>query len=164
MTNINLTDKNKKMLTTAGFALAGVLLVYFIFRDKKPTRIISGGGGNGGGGTPPPTPMTTCGTTIPCTQAEKIRFQKIANRIYTAMNWCGTDNSEIKLALNELNNEDDMKKLVDTYGTRTVEQDWFCGGGSYTGNILECLRDELSNGEIEDANNILRAKSITTLI
>lgn len=85
-----------------------------------------------------------------------LNFSTMANSIFNAMDGYGTGNTTIENELKKLKSKADWDALVSAFGTRTISS----GTGNifqsdFTGNLTECLNDELDSDELEDANEIL---------
>ena len=85
-----------------------------------------------------------------------LNFSTMAKSIFDAMDGYGTGNTTIENELKKLKSKADWDALVSAFGTRTISS----GTGNifqsdFTGNLTECLNDELDSDELEDANEIL---------
>jgi hypothetical protein len=165
------------IITIAALAVAGVIVWKLL---KNPTNNSNGGGGNNGGGSngdgdngedngednggdngggenPPPSPTQTDLTGN--------QVMKIANDIFEAMDGYGTNEENIIDSFKKIKTNNDMDNLVSAFGTRTVSS----GTGNifvsdFTGNLVECLRDELDEDDISEINTILRNNRVSRSI
>ena len=85
-----------------------------------------------------------------------LNFRAIADSLFDAMDGYGTGESTIETELKKLKTKADWNALVEAYGTRTLN----CGTGNpfcsdFTGDLADCLNDELDEDELEDVNEIL---------
>lgn len=124
-------------------ALGGAF--YFAFK-KKGGNGGGGNGGNGGGGN-------NGGGGIPTSNLD---FRSMANNLFDAMDGYGTGYTDVETELKKLKSKSDWFALVDAYGVRTLN----CGSynpfcDDFTGDLEQCLQDELDSDETEDVNEIL---------
>lgn len=85
-----------------------------------------------------------------------LNFRAIADSLFDAMDGYGTGEDTIEKELKKLKTKADWNALVEAYGTRTLN----CGTGNpfcsdFTGDLADCLNDELDEDELEDVNEIL---------
>jgi hypothetical protein len=85
-----------------------------------------------------------------------LNFRAIADSLFDAMDGYGTGENTIEKELKKLKTKADWNALVEAYGTRTLN----CGTGNpfcsdFTGDLADCLNDELDEDELEDVNEIL---------
>ena len=126
--------KNKGLVTTLVVVGLGAA-AYFLFLKGKG----GSGGGRGGGG-----------------KTSDLDFLSMANKIFDAMDGYGTNEGTIENELKKLKSIDDWNALVSAYGTRTINcGTWnpFCT--DFTGGLVDCLKDELTESEEAEANQIL---------
>lgn len=128
----------------AGGVILGLgLVAYLVFKKK----------GNSPSPVPlPPNPDPYGGGN----GVSNLDFTKMADSIFDAMDGYGTGNNTIEKELKKLKSKADWNALVSAFGTRTISS----GTGNifqsdFTGNLTECLNDELDSDELEDANEIL---------
>jgi hypothetical protein len=96
------------------------------------------------------------------------QVMQIANNLFEAMDNYGTDwdsSTGITPSFEKIKTNNDFDNLVSAFGTRTLN----CGTGNpfctdFTGNLIECLRDELDEDEISEVNDILRRNSVSRTI
>lgn len=175
------TSTKNGIITVAALAVAGVIVWKLL---KNPNNSNSGGnsgggdngggdngggdngggdngGGNGGGENPPPPPPSQ-------TDLTGNQVMKIANDLFEAMDDYGTDWDStigITTSFKKIKTNNDMDNLMSAFGTRTLN----CGTGNifcsdFTGNLKECLRDELDEDEISEVNAILRSNGVSRSI
>lgn len=134
--------KNKALITV--LAVVGIgAAAYFLFLKKKGER--NGGGGNGGGGN-------GGGGGGEVNQD----FLPMANAIFDAMDGYGTNEGTIETELKKLRSKSDWNALVNAFGTRTLSSgSWNVFQDDFTGNLPECLNEELDSTEIQRVNQIL---------
>lgn len=133
--------KNKALVTV--LAVVGIgAAAYFLFLKKKGER--NGGGGNGGGGN-------GGGGGGQVNQD----FLPMANAIFDAMDGYGTNEETIETELKKLRSKSDWNALVNAFGTRTISSGKWNFQDDFTGNLPECLNDELDSSEIQRVNQIL---------
>jgi len=106
---------------------------------------------------PPPNPST------PDLTGNQV--MQIANDLFEAMDDYMTNEDTISTAFGKIKTNNDFDNLVSAFGTRTLN----CGTGNpfcsdFTGNLIECLRDELDEDEISEVNDILRRNSVSRTI
>ena len=128
----------------AGSVILGLGLVAYLVFNKK--RSIPSPAPN-----PNPNPNPFGGGST-----SNLDFEKMANSIFDAMDGYGTGNTTIEKELKKLKSKADWDALVSAFGTRKISS----GTGNifqsdFTGNLTECLNDELDSDELEDANEIL---------
>jgi hypothetical protein len=137
-----------KKETLNGVIAGGVILglgmvAYLVFKKK----------GNSPSPVPlPPNPDPYGGGN----GVSNLDFTKMADSIFDAMDGYGTGNNTIENELKKLKSKADWNALVSAFGTRKISS----GTGNifqsdFTGNLTECLNDELDSDELEDANEIL---------
>lgn len=123
-------------------ALGGAF--YFAFKNKggvpNPNPNPNPYDPNGGGGIP----------------TSNLDFRTMANNLFNAMDGYGTGNTDIETELKKLKSKADWFALVDAYGVRTLN----CGSynpfcDDFTGDLEQCLQDELDSDETKDVNEIL---------
>lgn len=133
--------KNKALVTV--LAVVGIgAAAYFLFLKKKGER--NGGGGNGGGGN-----RGGGGGQV------NQDFLPMANAIFDAMDGYGTNEETIETELKKLRSKSDWNALVNAFGTRTISSGKWNFQDDFTGNLPECLNDELDSSEIQSVNQIL---------
>lgn len=133
--------KNKALVTV--LAVVGIgAAAYFLFLKKKGER--NGGGGNGGGGN-----RGGGGGQV------NQDFLPMANAIFDAMDGYGTNEETIETELKKLRSKSDWNALVNAFGTRTISSGKWNFQDDFTGNLTECLNDELDSSEIQSVNQIL---------
>lgn len=124
------------------------LVAYLVFNKKAggtlpnpnpPLPDPYGGGGSGGG-----------------SGVSNLNFSAMADSLFNAMDGYGTGNTTIENELKKLKSKADWNALVDAFGTRTISSGSFnVFQPNFTGNLPECLNDELDSSELESANKIL---------
>jgi len=144
-----------KKATTTIIAVSALALVglgaYLVFGRKKgqPTPAPDpndqgngdngdNGGGNGGSGSQAPD------------------FTEMADTIFEAMDGYGTNFTDIKAEVSRLRSRSEWNSLVSAYGIRTVDSG--AGNifvGNFTGDLAECLKDELRSSQIAELNTII---------
>ncbi|MEM2138572.1 MAG: hypothetical protein QXM96_00245 [Candidatus Woesearchaeota archaeon] len=86
----------------------------------------------------------------------------LANKIETAMQGYGTDFRAIVQVFLNLKNDADFLGLSLAFGVREIRagrgSDWLMG--SFKGNLIQCLNDELNKDEIFELNKILAKNKI----
>jgi hypothetical protein len=85
-------------------------------------------------------------------------YKTLADKLYSAMNTSGTDESAIYSVFETLKNKIDVLKLIEAYGVRQLYVFGFPVGGKQ--NLSQALSDELSSNEIAKVNQILFKKGI----
>lgn len=85
-------------------------------------------------------------------------YKTLADRLYSAMNTSGTDESAIYSVFETLKNKIDVLKIIEAYGVRQLYQFGIPIGGKQ--NLSQALSDELSDNEISKVNQILFKKGI----
>lgn len=155
----------KKNLTNTLVAVSAIALVgigaFLIFRKPKnqvpyPPYDPGGSGGSGGSGSGGSGSGGSNGTT------PGIKFSDIADNIFDAMDGYGTDEPTIESELKKLRTKADWNALVSAYGTRTISS----GRGNifqpnFTGDLTQCLKNELDAEEETSVNNILSKLGVT---
>ena len=154
--------------TRNGIISIGVIAFLFLIAYKylkTPTSSNSGnngggnnGGGNNGGGN------NNGGNQAPSNLSND-EINTISNDMFEAMDGYGTDEDTILSAFRKLKTNTDFDNLVSVFGTKTINS----GTGNifqsdFSGNLKECLRDELSDGWISDINSILSSNRIDRTI
>jgi hypothetical protein len=89
------------------------------------------------------------------------KFKAMATKLFDAMDGYGTDFDMIKVVFNQLSNQSDFDSVFRAFGIRTISS----GKGNvfvtdFKGNLSGALYNELSSGEINELNSILRNKGI----
>ena len=159
-----------KKSTKNGLIVVAIVVAagYFLFKKfpMKPSGGNTGGntgGGNTGGGnnnngnngngnnTPPP--------------ATQINANSVANNLFNAMDGYGTDEDAIILAFSKINSDADFDAVNTAFGTKTISS----GTGNiffsdFTGNLSQCLVDELSEYYIDQINSDLANRGISRRI
>jgi len=168
-----MTNKTRNgILVTLGVIIGGYLLYTFI-KKRSPnsnTNPNNGGGGstdpdNGGGGSTDPNGG---GNTNPNNDLTGNQVMTIANDLFEAMDNYGTDwdsSTGVTSSFEKIKTNNDFDNLVSAFGTRTLN----CGTANpfcsdFTGNLKECLRDELDEDEIAEVNDILRRNRVSRSI
>ena len=143
-------NKDKKTWIALG-VIVGAIIIYKVITSKKKNvdDVVQGGG-----------------IVIPeLSSTELVRLQGMANNLFDAFNNCGTNNEAVYRILTEVKNEQDFQYLIRVYDTRTTTSQWWCiGGGTFTGDLLQTIKSEMSSNEINNINNILNSKGVTTKI
>ena len=85
-------------------------------------------------------------------------YKTLADRLYSAMNTSGTDESAIYSVFQQMKTRIDVLKLIEAYGTRQLYVFGVPVGGKQ--NLSQALSDELSSSEIAKVNQILFTKGI----
>ncbi len=85
-------------------------------------------------------------------------YKTLADKLYSAMNTSGTDESAIFAVFEQMKTKLDILKLVESYGVRQLYQFGIPIGGKQ--NLAQALSDELSDSEIARVNQILFKKGI----
>jgi hypothetical protein len=85
-------------------------------------------------------------------------YKTLADKLYSAMNTSGTDESAIFSVFQQLKNNIDVLKLIEAYGTRQLYTFGIPTGGQQ--NLSQALTDELSSSDIAEINKILFTKGI----
>jgi hypothetical protein len=85
-------------------------------------------------------------------------YKTLADKLYSAMNTSGTDESAIYSVFSQLKNSLDVLKLIEAYGSRQLYTFGLPVGGQQ--NLSQALSDELSDSEISKVNQILFTKGI----
>ena len=125
-----------------GVVLALALGAYLVFK-KKP--VIPDDGVKPDDGTTPLQPSTN-----------SLDYSQMADNLFNAMNGYGTGNTTIEEELKKLKSKSDWNNLVNAFGIRKISSGF--GNifqGDFTGNLPECLNDELDQDELKSANKIL---------
>lgn len=151
--------KNAKIIIGSVVLTAGT--VYFISKNKKSksTTLDTTGNNTGNNGN---------GQVIPVDQTDvtpSLNFSKMADAIFDAMDGYGTNSNNINAVLFSLNTDADFDTLYNAYGVRTVSS----GAGNifvddFTGNMVQCIKDDCDSSEIRDFNKILAQKGLTRRI
>ena len=162
-----MTEKTRNgILVTIGFLIGGYLLYNFIKKRNPntnptdPTDPTDDPTNPTDPTDPPPNPST------PDLTGNQV--MQIANNLFEAMDNYGTDwdsSTGITPSFEKIKTNNDFDNLVSAFGTRTLN----CGTGNpfctdFTGNLIECLRDELDEDEISEVNDILRRNSVSRTI
>jgi len=153
------------ILVTIGVLIGGYLLYTFI-KKRNPNP------------NPNPNPTNPTDPTDPTTDPNPPnpsttdltgnQVMKIANDLFEAMDNYGTDwdsTTGVTTSFQKIKTNNDFDNLVSAFGTRTLN----CGTGNpfcsdFTGNLKECLRDELDSSEITEVNDILRRNGVSRTI
>lgn len=141
---------NKKLLTW-GAVIVGGYIVYKSIQSYNKKKLQSGY----------PYSPDPDGEIITTT----FNANKIANQIFEAMENYGTDWNTIVSSINKVKSDADFDALVSAFGTRTVN----CGSfnpfcSDFTGDLADCLKDELDSSELEEVNAILQKNGVTKTI
>jgi len=89
------------------------------------------------------------------------QYSQWADSIKTAFNGCGTTYSTIERIFNQMKNKADIMALSATFGVRKWDGcNWEGDFGDTEGTLAGGLTNELSSGEVEKLNNILKSKNI----
>jgi len=142
---------NKKLLTW-GAVIVGGYIIYKAIQSNKNKKLQSGY---------PYSPDPNGGGVIITT----FNANKIADDIFEAMDNYGTDWDTIVYSINKVKSNADFDALVTAFGTRTLN----CGTGNpfcsdFTGNLTDCLNDELDSSELQEVNSILQKNGVTKTI
>lgn len=129
----------------AGGVILGLGMVAYLVFNKK-------GKGVPNPNPPMPDPYNPNGGG----GVSNLNFRAIADSLFDAMDGYGTGEDTIEKELKKLTTKADWNALVEAYGTRTLN----CGTGNpfcsdFTGDLSDCLNDELDEDELEDVNEIL---------
>jgi hypothetical protein len=99
------------------------------------------------------------------------QYLNYADKLVQAMNGCGTDESLIYSVFNQMKNKADVLQLVASFGLRYYTPCafsdpisygiWQFNDKAYGGELATWLSYDLSDGEIENINGILRSKGIS---
>jgi hypothetical protein len=87
----------------------------------------------------------------------------MANKLFTAMDGWGTDFFAIYGTLNRLKTYSDLLGLFDAYGIRAIPSGKWNLAPDTKGTLPVCLSSELTALEINQLNNLMKAKKITYL-
>jgi hypothetical protein len=82
--------------------------------------------------------------------------QNIADKIYTAMDGAGTNETALYNAFEQINSYSDLMMVMKAFGKRKGSWSWF-GGES---GLVEWICNDCSNSEIAKINAILASKNI----
>lgn len=97
-------------------------------------------------------------------------YENFANTLFAAMDGAGTDYDKIESVFMKMKNKTDVLSVINFYGIRKLNSGiWW--GNDKTGNLAECLADELGQqegilnyllkkSELENLNDILASKNI----
>jgi hypothetical protein len=149
--------KNGLIVVAIVIAAGFFLLKKFPIKSKPEG---SGDGDIGGDNTGGNTGDNTGGNT-----GATINARSVAEDIFNAMDGYGTDEDAIILAFSKINSDADFDAVNSAFGTRTINS----GSGNifvgdFTGNLSQCLVDELSEYYIDQINSDLINKGITRRI
>lgn len=95
--------------------------------------------------------ITSSEVTISAQQA-----QNIADKIFSAMEGAGTNETALYNAFEQINSYSDLMMVMKAFGKRKGSWSWF-GGES---GLVEWINDDCSNAEIAKINAILASKNI----
>ena len=166
-----MTNKTRNgILVTLGVVIGGYLL-YTLIKKRNPnpnTNPNTNPDPNNGGN---PDPNNGGGNTNPNNGGSDLtgnQIMQIANDLFEAMDNYGTDwdsTTGVTTSFEKIKTNNDFDNLVSAFGTKTLN----CGTGNpfcsdFTGNLKECLRDELSSSEITEVNDILRRNRVSRSI
>lgn len=144
--------KTKEGIITASIMLAGLYLVYKIFKKTSNTNNV------GIGVALEPSALGgAVGANPTMTQAE---FKNIADKMFNAMSGWGTDTSVLYNNFALLKNNDDVMSLISSYGIRDLPSGKLNPIPDFGGNLPEALASELSQGEIDAINTTLSRNGI----
>jgi hypothetical protein len=85
--------------------------------------------------------------------------EQLANKLFTAMNGLGTEESAVNGVFYQLKNNADFLAVSKAFGIRTLNSGTYVVK-NFKGTMTQCLNDELDSGERFKVNNILKAKKI----
>ena len=141
------------IIVAAVVAVAG-LVAFKLIKGKKPSQ--NGGNNGGGGNNSGGTGGSDTGGGVP------LDYQSLANDLFDAMDGYGTYEDDIIEVFEQLRNNNDFDSLKSAFGVRTISS----GRGNifqsdFEGDMIGCLRDELSDSYIADINKILTDKNIS---
>jgi len=85
--------------------------------------------------------------------------EQLANKLFTAMNGLGTEESAIYGVFYQLKNNADFLAVSKAFNIRTLNSGTYFVK-NFEGTMTQCLNDELDSGERFKVNNILKAKKI----
>lgn len=81
-------------------------------------------------------------------------YKALADQIHEAMKYLGTDEDAILSVMRKMNNDADLLKLMDAFGSRDYAY------GFYAKNLPQWFTAELDEDDIADINNILKSRKI----
>jgi len=143
--------KKTKIIIFSSLALVGIL--YVATKGKGNSNSGGqGGGGNGNGGS------------------GGLDVNLLANDLFTAMEGCGTawdngDSGGVTGIMKSLKSDSDFDALSMAFGQRTIHACKIAfWSDDFTGNMVECLKDELDDSETAEINDILASNGITRKI
>lgn len=164
-----LDDKRKtqKMLLYIGIGIVVVVLFILFFRKiigwfKKGSEAISFAA----------VEQSIVKKNLSYSEAQ---YAAMADQIFKAVDGAGTDEEAIYSVMKKMNNEDDLSKLIVTYGVRTISDIAFnpvglIGGIIGTGaaaltntkdlSLSQALQNDLDENELKQVNIILAGKGI----
>lgn len=163
-----------KKSTKNGLIVAAIVIVAGLFFWKKfpmkPSSTSGGGttpggsggttgGGTTGGGT---TPGGSGGVTP---GAITINAGSVAQDLFDAMDGYGTNEGSIVTSFSKIRSDADFDAVWNAFGTRTISSG--TGNifqGDFTGDLGQCLLDELSTGYIDQINISLANKGVSRRI
>jgi hypothetical protein len=164
-----MTDKTRNgILVTIGVLIGGYLLYTFI-KKSNPNPNPNPNPNDPTDPTDPTDPdPTDPNPPNPSPDLTGNQVMKIANDLFEAMDNYGTDwdsSTGITSSFKKIKTNNDMDNLMSAFGTRTLN----CGTANpfcsdFTGNLKECLRDELDEDEIAEVNDILRRNGVSRSI
>lgn len=98
------------------------------------------------------------------------QYELFAQQLAVAMAGCGTDNGMIESVMNSMKNDADILRLIQVFGVRPYEPcfytnpidhaTWVLNNEAFPGSLGVWFAWDLSEGDIEDVNNILQSKGI----
>lgn len=136
-----------KKLTIQNIAVGAAILVgvFYIYKSfsKKDTKVGDKATGSGSG-----------------TFSES-ELQKMANDLQDAFDGYGTKNSVVISILESLKSQSDFDALSNVYGVRKISSGRFnVFVSDFTGNLTECIKNEMGSGYIASINDSFKANGI----
>ncbi len=99
------------------------------------------------------------------------QYEIFSQELVIAMAGCGTDNSAIESVMEAMRNDADVLRLIQVFGVRAYEPclytnpidhaTWVWNPEAFPGALGVWFAYDLSTGDIEDINDILKARGIT---
>ena len=145
--------KRNKVIIYSVLGIAALAFVFKKFKAKQSSQTDIGSGGNSGGGSGGVSPVGN------------MDYRSLSNQIFDAVDGYGTDNEKIKRIFKLLKTDSDYDALKAAYGIREVSS----GRGNffvsnYEGDLASTLRDEMTDSEIAELNQILTSNRISRTI
>ncbi|MDR2962732.1 MAG: hypothetical protein LBU90_03705 [Bacteroidales bacterium] len=89
-----------------------------------------------------------------------VEYRDMAATIFNAMDGIGTNVEAIYNVARKMKTKSDWLRLVDVFGIKEVNSGLFFVG-NYKGNLPELLPTELSSGEMQELNFILKSINVS---